>query len=50
MKKLKNKVKQEKIHWISNDSVCIVDGWGYALTPNLRTVCIGKEEDILKGG
>ena len=41
-------LKPDNIHWILNDSVCIVDGWGFALTPNLRTVCIGKEKDVLE--
>ncbi len=42
------KIKQDKIRWILNDSVCIIDDKGYALTPNLRTVCIGTEEEIIK--
>ena len=41
--------KQSPVHWIMDDSVCVVDGWCWALTPGLRTVCIGKEADIIKG-
>ncbi len=42
-------MKQESIRWILNDSVCVIDGKCYALTPQLRTVCIGKVEDVIKG-
>lgn len=42
-------IKQNSVHWILNDSVCIVDGFGWGVAPNLRTVCLGREEDILKG-
>lgn len=42
-------IKQANVRWILDNSVCVVDGWGYALTPSLRTVCIGKEEDIIRG-
>ena len=41
--------KPESIHWIKGDSVCVVDGWCWAVTPLGRTVCIGREKDILEG-
>lgn len=43
------RARQERIHWIMDGSVCVIDGWCWALTPRLRTVCIGKEADVLKG-
>ena len=41
-------MNQEAVKWILNDSVCVVDGWCWAVSPNLRTVCIGKEEDVIR--
>lgn len=34
--------------WDDTGQVFYIDGWGYGLSPNLRTICIGKEEDIIK--
>ena len=36
------------IHWLPGDQVCIIDGWGYGVDKMGRTICIGKEEDIIK--
>ena len=41
--------QSKPVRWIMDDSVCVVDGWCWALTPGLRTVSIGKEADIIKG-
>lgn len=41
-------IKQDRIHWILNDSVVVVDGWCWAITPRGRTVCIGREADVIK--
>ena len=40
-------MKQDQIKWILNDSVCVVDGWCWTITPRGGTVCIGKEEDVI---
>ena len=34
-------------HW-SNDGVFYLEGKGYALTPALKTVCIGEEKDLIE--
>lgn len=40
--------KQAPIHWILDNSVCVINEWCWALTPSGRTVCIGKEADVLR--
>ena len=32
--------------WSEDGQVFFCDGKGYGLTPNLNTICLGKEEDI----
>ncbi len=40
--------KGSKHYWSECGQICFVDGWGYGLTPELRSVCLGKEDDIKK--
>ena len=34
--------------WSTDGQVFYVDGWAWGLTPSLKTICLGKEEDIIK--
>ena len=41
-------VKTSKLYWSECGQICFVDGKGYGLTPELRSICLGEEEDIKK--
>jgi len=45
-----NKVIHEKrfSDWSEDGQIFFVDGYGYGLTKDLRTICLGQEEDINK--
>jgi len=36
-------------YWVPNKGIFISGGRGYVLTPDLRTVCRGKEEEVMAG-
>ena len=36
-------------YWVPNKGIFISGGKGYVLTPDLRTVCRGKEEEVMAG-
>ncbi len=39
--------KDHKDYWSDDGQICFVDGKGYSLTPELRSICLGDEQDIL---
>ncbi|MFC1943751.1 hypothetical protein ACFLWO_04170 [Chloroflexota bacterium] len=39
--------KGSKHYWSDDEQICFVDGKGYGLTPELRPICLGDEQDIL---
>ena len=43
-------MKQEPVKWVRNNSMVVVDGRCWATTPKLRTVCVGRESDVIKEG
>jgi hypothetical protein len=45
---MKTETKQTREYWVADGQICIVDGWGYAVSPGGRTYCVGTEEDIKK--
>ncbi len=40
--------KGSKHYWSECGQICFVDGKGYGLTPEPRSICLRKEEDIKK--
>jgi len=42
------KEKQSRDCWSEDGQVFFTDGYGYGLTKDLRTICLGQEEDIKK--
>ena len=39
---------EKKSHWSPDGSIFFLDGWGWRVAPDGRTVCINTEEEILK--
>jgi len=39
--------KVSKNYWSDDGQICFVDGKGYGLTPELKSICLGDEQDIL---
>ena len=39
--------KDHKDYWSDDGQICFVDGKGYGLTPELKSICLGDEQDIL---
>ncbi len=39
--------KGHKDYWSECGQICFVDGKGYGLTPELKSICLGDEQDIL---
>ena len=40
--------KGSKLYWSECGQICFVDGKGYGLTTELRSICLGEEEDTKK--
>ena len=40
--------RETKDYWSECGQIFFTGGHGYGLTPQLRTICLGKEEDIKK--
>jgi len=36
------------VKWSDDGQVCFIDGYGWGLTENLKTISLGKEEDTKK--
>ncbi|MFC1932653.1 hypothetical protein ACFLXU_03355 [Chloroflexota bacterium] len=39
--------KGSKYYWSDDEQIYFVDGKGYGLTPELKSICLGDEQDIL---
>ncbi len=39
--------KGSKHYWSDDGQICFIDGKGYGLTSELKSICLGDEQDIL---
>ena len=40
--------KTQAPYWVKDNQFIVVDGWCWGVDALLRTVCVGKVEDVLK--
>ncbi len=40
--------KQPAPHWIAEDSINVIDGWCWGVNSYGKSICVGKEKDILE--
>ena len=38
----------ERDYWSEGGQIFFSSGWAWGVAPNLRRICLGKEEDILR--